>query len=281
MTGFSARLTGGGISLTSLTSRSLLSSADLRGGGGDGGCDGVKRGDFRGSRTGVRGSKIGVWGRLGILKPLGPVDGETGLIRESVCKNPALSPPGTSASLLGGDCGGSTSRDGVWTGRGLTAGRQGRVGESGLLVFAAACRLPRFSLSLGRILGTAGGSRTAGEPVSLRRSGFGAGEMGLGGGGPGIGVSPDLFMFSNWARSDETGFWETQVSTGCSRASPLNLWCSQWRSHQAHQRGADPWRQRPTGGLVHEIPQGESGVVVVVVAVVEEADNDWNDLQSG
>lgn len=292
MTGFSARLTGGGTGLTSLTSRSLLNSPDLRGGGGEGGCDGVNRGDFRGSRTGVRGSKTGVWGRLGILKILGPVEGDTGLIRESVCKNPGLSPPGTSADLLGGDCGGSTSRDGGWTGRGLTAGRMGRVGESGLLAFAAACRLPRFSLSLGRILGTAGSSRTAGEPVSLRRSGFDAGEMGLGGGRPGVCVSPDLFMFSNWARSEDTGFCETRVSTGCSRASPFHLWCSQWRSRQARQAAADPWRRRasassrlwdavpmprPTGSLAHEIPQGEPDVVVVV----EEADNEGYDLRSG
>lgn len=43
--------------------------------------------------------------------------------------------------------------------------------------------------------------------ASRRNSGFGAGEMVRGGEGPGAAAdSPFLFMFSNLALSDETGF---------------------------------------------------------------------------
>jgi len=56
--GFSARLTTGG---PTFTEGSRLSSPDLRGGGGEGGCVGRSIGDFLAST-------IGVWGRLGILK---------------------------------------------------------------------------------------------------------------------------------------------------------------------------------------------------------------------
>jgi hypothetical protein len=58
--GFSARLTAGG----PLAAASRLSSADLRGGGGDGGRDDGKDGDLVGSTAGV-------WGLLGILKGFG------------------------------------------------------------------------------------------------------------------------------------------------------------------------------------------------------------------
>lgn len=59
--GFSIRLTAGG---AGLTAASRLSSPDLRGGGGDGGCDRGRDGDLAGSR-------LGVCGLLGILKGLG------------------------------------------------------------------------------------------------------------------------------------------------------------------------------------------------------------------
>jgi hypothetical protein len=121
----------------SLTERSRRSSVDLLGGGGDGGWEGVRRGDLRGSRMGVRGSRIGVCGRLGILNVLGPVPGDEGCFtNESVFRKPGRSPTVPSTDLFGGDWGGSTRRDGGCIGRGLTAGRPRRVGESGLLVFA-------------------------------------------------------------------------------------------------------------------------------------------------
>jgi len=151
---------------------------------------------------------MGVCGRLGILNVLGPVPGDTGCFtKESVFKKPGLSPPGESTDFFGGDWGGSTRREGGCIGRGLTARRLGRVGESGLFVFApSGCSAGRFSLSFGRIFGTAGASRGAAtEAASRRRSGFGAGETGRGVGEP-VWTSPVLFIFSNLARSDDTGF---------------------------------------------------------------------------
>ena len=97
ISGFSARLTGGGIPRpASLFSRSRLSSPDRRGGGGDGGCVGARRGDTRGSRTGVR-------GRLGILNCFvaDAVDGD--LTRESVFTNAGRSPVGKPTPLFGGE----------------------------------------------------------------------------------------------------------------------------------------------------------------------------------
>ena len=104
--GFSARLTGGGTGRPpSLISRSRLSSPDRLGGGGEGGCEGVRRGDLRGSRTGVR-------GRLGVLNGFVAVAGDVGLIKESVFTNAGRSPVGSPAPLFGGECGGSTVSDG-------------------------------------------------------------------------------------------------------------------------------------------------------------------------
>ena len=117
ISGFSALLTGGGIGFVSLTSRRI--SVDRRGGGGEGGWEGVSRGDLRDSRMGVRGSNIGVCGRLGILKFRGPVAGDCGLTSESVLRKPTRSAPGTSPIFLGGDCGGSMRSEGGGTGRGL------------------------------------------------------------------------------------------------------------------------------------------------------------------
>lgn len=99
ISGFSARLIGGGTGLlTSLISRSRLSSPDRLGGGGDGGWEGVCRGDVRGSRTGVR-------GRPGILNCLlaGADAGDEGLTRESVFTKAGRSPVGSPAPLFGGE----------------------------------------------------------------------------------------------------------------------------------------------------------------------------------
>lgn len=125
ISGFSARLTGGGTGRPpSLVSRSRLSSTDRLGGGGDGGFEGVRRGDLRGSSTGVR-------GRLGILNGfvVVVVAGDEGLTRESVLTNAGRSPVGNPTPLLGGECGGSTVRDGGCAGRGLMGGGTARVGE--------------------------------------------------------------------------------------------------------------------------------------------------------
>jgi hypothetical protein len=66
--GFSARFTGGG---PFLNDGSRLSSPDLRGGGGDGGCEADSLGDFPGSNNGV-------CGLLGILKCFG--EGACGVV---------------------------------------------------------------------------------------------------------------------------------------------------------------------------------------------------------
>lgn len=73
--GFSARFTGGG-TIDALASRSLLSSTDRLGGGGDGGCD-AGRGDDR------LGSGFGVVGRLGNLKGREGVLGVVGVFAGS------------------------------------------------------------------------------------------------------------------------------------------------------------------------------------------------------
>lgn len=94
--GLSARLIGGGVGLVS---RSRLNSAERRGGGGDGGWDGDILGD-------LRGSKVGVCGRLGILNALGPVAGEAGcesLTSESVLTKCGRSPTAISKLPFGGD----------------------------------------------------------------------------------------------------------------------------------------------------------------------------------
>jgi len=106
--------------------------------------------------------------------------------------------------------------EGGGTGRGLRGARPCREGDSGPpLLVPSDCRPVRCSLSLGLILGTEGGFCVVGGggwgAGSRIASGFGAGDMArgaatAGGGGP-VGVSPGLVMFSNFARSDDTGFW--------------------------------------------------------------------------
>ena len=67
------------------------------------------------------------------------------------------------------------------------------------------CRVARLGRSLGLVLGTGGGS--LGVHPSHNLSGLGAGEMVRGGGGPVAAGPLVLFMFSNWARSEDTGFY--------------------------------------------------------------------------
>ena len=185
--GFSARFTGGG---AGLVSRSLLNSPDRRGGGGDGGCDGVSRGD-------LRRSNVGVSGRLGILKWRGDAAGDTGFTMASAFRKAGWSPVAIFSSLpLGGDWGGSTRTEGGAMGRGLSGGGGPRRFEGrGLLEEA-------MLVSFGLVLtGTAGGSlETA---ASCGFSSFGAGEAVR---GASVGASEGLLMFSNRARREETGF---------------------------------------------------------------------------
>jgi len=207
MTGFSARFIGGGVGLVSLVSRSLLSSADRRGGGGDGGWEGTSLGDLRGSR-------IGVCGRLGILNCFECPPGEEGFMSESVCKKAGRSPTAISGPRFGGDgeWGGSTMSEGGCMGRGLKGGAVLRFGELGPLTLPpalGACKPVRFNLSFGLVLGTVGGSRDLEGLASRIFSGFGAGEIALGGGL--ACASPGLFMFSNLARREDTGFYVTRL----------------------------------------------------------------------
>jgi len=199
---------GGGTGLFSLNSRSLLSSPERRGGGGDGGCDAAIRGD-------LPVSKIGVCGRPGILNGFG-VAGDAGFARESVLRKAGRSPTATSGPLFGGDWGGSIMRDGGCTGLGLMGGGSGLVGEPERLILLLLGPLPWFrdetvNLSLGLVFGIGGGSRAVVEGLGALcgSSGFGAGESVRGGGGADEAgcESFDLFMFSNLARSDDTGLW--------------------------------------------------------------------------
>lgn len=207
--GFSARLIGGGTGLPpSFVSRSRRSSADRLGGGGDGGWEGVRRGDD------LRGSRTGVWGRAGILYCFVAGTGDEDLTSESVFTKAGRSPVGTPPMpLFGGDCGGSTMSDGGCTSRGLMGGGSERVGEvEGLVWAAGVLRLETFSLPLGRVGGTGGASRVPEGLASRSRSrpGFGPGT-GAGGAGEAVreevpvGASPFLFKFSNLAKSEDTG----------------------------------------------------------------------------
>jgi hypothetical protein len=109
-------------------SRSLRSSADLRGGGGDGGLVNGSRGDLRGSDVGVR-------DRLGILKGLDAPAGEEGAVtRLSGLRKAELSARFSAEALcFGGDEGGSTVREGGRRGRGESGGggSRDRAGEAG------------------------------------------------------------------------------------------------------------------------------------------------------
>jgi hypothetical protein len=145
---------------------------------------------------------------------LGP-DGEDGFGIESVFRKPGLSPKAKSGPFFGGDRGGSTSTDGGCTGLGLTVGgaRIGRLGDvKPLLVGGGTCKLGMLFFSFGLLRGTGGGSREMGgadavAPASRSLSGFGEGETARGvGGAATVDASwVPLFMFSNLARSDDTG----------------------------------------------------------------------------
>lgn len=226
ISGFSARFTGGGTGLApSLVSRSRLnspdrlgSSPDRRGGGGEGGCEGDRRGDL------LRGSSTGVRGRLGDLTGFVGAAGEVGLMSESVFTKAGRSPVGRPTPRLGGECGGSTVRAGAGVGRGLMGDGRGRVGDVERPLAAAKWGMvDTLSLSLERVGGAGGGSRAA-EGLgsrSRRRPGFGAGT-GAGGAGDAVrdegpelegGWRSALLRFSNLASSEETGRWHMRVDT--------------------------------------------------------------------
>lgn len=231
ISGFSARLTGGGTGLLpSLGSRSRLNSPDRLGGGGDGGLEGVRRGDRRGSAFGVR-------GRLGILNCFVAVDGDEGLTRESVFTKAGRSPVGTPpVPLFGGECGGSTVSDGGCAGRGVMGGGRGRVGDVERPTLAAEGGMLEMVSRLGRVGGTGGGSRAAeglaAEGLASRsrsRPGFGAGA---GAGGTGDAVREELpvwgglsflFRFSNLASSEDTGLWQ-QPTVSFTVPGAARLW---------------------------------------------------------
>lgn len=210
---------------------------------------------------------MGVCGRLGILKFLGPVAGDCGLTSESVLRKPTRSAPTASPILLGGDCGGSMRSEGGGTGRGLRGARPCREGDSGPPLLAPSdCRPARCSLSLGLILGTKGGFWVVVDgggwgAGSRRPSSFGAGDTAggaepEGGGGGPVGVSPGLVMFSNFARSDDTGFWSCQRvwARGGGRVEGGGGGGSQSTSHQARCWPEDPWRRRPLVKFSYAVP---------------------------
>jgi hypothetical protein len=99
--GFSARLTDGG-PIDNFEAASRRSSADLRGGGGSGGCT-------AGITEVLRGSNRGVWGLLGILKWRGDEapDVEDGVCPSAVRKAEGLASVRFRFRVLGGELGGS------------------------------------------------------------------------------------------------------------------------------------------------------------------------------
>lgn len=99
--GFSVRLTGGG-PIDNFGVASRRSSADLRGGGGSGGCT-------AGITRVLRGSNRGVWGLLGILKWRGDEapEEEDGACPSAVRKAEGLASVRFRFRVLGGELGGS------------------------------------------------------------------------------------------------------------------------------------------------------------------------------
>lgn len=187
-------------------SRCRRNSADLRGGGGEGGLKvGFVLGDLRGSV---------LEGRLGILNdlPLDMGDRAAGFTTSSEFNRLGSSLEAMLSALpFGGDCGGSTVRAGAGTARGVSCGggNAPRAGErAGPLSLMARGARPGF------VLGIGGGSFVARQDVEFR---------GLSGRGPG-----DTFrlvvwggcgggcwwpMFSKCDRREETGFcWRRQFT---------------------------------------------------------------------
>lgn len=164
MSAFPERLAGGG---TGSASRCRRSSADRRGGGGEGGLKATTLGDFRGSRFGVR-------ERLGILKFFPGTAGEVaGFTTSSEFRKLGWSFTAMFRDRpLGGDCGGSTVRAGAGMGRGVSGGGGNalRAGEHGTpFSFGSGGARP------GLFLGMGGGSLEVAF-VSRGLSGRGPGE---------------------------------------------------------------------------------------------------------
>jgi len=226
--GLSARLTGGGFGFAgaSRTSRvSLLNSPDLRGGGGEGGCEGCILGD-------LPGSKCGVLGLLGILKFLGdalPEDADNG---ESAWRYDGV--PGSTrfnVFALGGDCGGwiITAGGTVETGRGLIF----LVGEGDILADAVRGGFSPFStFSLPRAARraspkpTSSGCTDAGLTISLEPLltpfPVGCGEISFGPGGGG-GLALRLAICSKWDRKEDTGLIEEPSRLSAGGSSMVRL----------------------------------------------------------
>lgn len=146
VSGLSDRCTGEGVSV----SRWRRSSADRRGGGGEGGLKAVTLGELRGSRPGER-------VRLGILNCFAATAGEAdGLTISSEFKKLGWSFTATFRDLpFGGECGGSTVKAGAGTGRGASGG-------GGKALRAGECGIPfsfgRWGAIPGLFLGIGGGS---------------------------------------------------------------------------------------------------------------------------
>lgn len=163
VSGFSERCIGGGVS----GSRWRRSSADRRGGGGEGGLKTATFGELRGSRAGGRGALV-------LMSCLPGTAGEgAGLTASSECKKRGWSFAAMLRYLpFGGEFGGSIVKAGVGTGRGASGGaeRTLRAGE---------CDNPfsftEWGARPGLFLGIGGGS--LGIALGSRGlSGFGADE---------------------------------------------------------------------------------------------------------
>lgn len=208
ITGFSARLMGGGTGLGG----SRLNSPDRRGGGGDGGLD-------RGATFG----SVGEWLRLVTLNVRGEV--LVGGTTASGLRKVERSPWSRDCLPLGGECGGCTVTDGGFAGpetlggTGRVADRIGEWARGSSRVGSLRAETEGLGLVAG---GTRGGAGLcSGFPFCVA-SGL-AGETDRGGGGCG-GLSLAVFVFSirggcggcgdsslvlpifsKWDSSDETG----------------------------------------------------------------------------
>lgn len=194
MTGFSARLMGGGTGLGG----SRLNSPDRRGGGGDGGLD-------RGVNLD---SGVGEWLWLGALDVCGGA--VFGVTIGSGLRKVERSPWSSDSLPLGGDCGGCTLTDGGRAGRGSMGGtgsvadRNGEWARGSSRVGSLMAAMEGFGLVAGR----GGGGLKSGFPFCTAE-GL-TGETDRGGRDCGCGGSfLDFPIFSKCDSREETGRWNT------------------------------------------------------------------------